>query len=151
MFAPYVEFNRDCLWCASAAHRKIRRILSNRRRFGNGPAPPAPLTRPCPSPAGPFLTPGHHQRFWSWLKGRPWPTASAQGPIPLYEARAIAGHIADGLDYARERGVIHRDLKPANIGYVVHHVVPLKRGGADKPENMQWQKTDAAKAKDRIE
>jgi Ni/Co efflux regulator RcnB len=36
-------------------------------------------------------------------------------------------------------------------GYVVDHVVPLKRGGADKPENMQWQTKEAAKAKDRIE
>ena len=36
-------------------------------------------------------------------------------------------------------------------GYVIDHVVPLKRGGADAPGNMQWQTTAAAKAKDRIE
>ena len=36
-------------------------------------------------------------------------------------------------------------------GYVVDHVVPLKRGGADSPENMQWQTVAEAKAKDRIE
>jgi hypothetical protein len=36
-------------------------------------------------------------------------------------------------------------------GYVVDHIVPLKRGGADKPENMQWQTKEAARAKDRIE
>jgi hypothetical protein len=36
-------------------------------------------------------------------------------------------------------------------GYVIDHVVPLKRGGADKPENMQWQTVAAAKAKDKIE
>jgi hypothetical protein len=24
-------------------------------------------------------------------------------------------------------------------GYVVDHVIPLKRGGADAPWNMQWQ------------
>lgn len=36
-------------------------------------------------------------------------------------------------------------------GYVIDHVVPLKRGGADRQENMQWQTTAAAKAKDRIE
>jgi Tol biopolymer transport system component len=39
----------------------------------------------------------------------------AQGPIPLDEALAIAGQIADGVEYAHDRGVIHRDLKPANI------------------------------------
>jgi hypothetical protein len=33
----------------------------------------------------------------------------------------------------------------------VDHVVPLKRGGADKPKNMQWQTAAAAKAKDKIE
>jgi 5-methylcytosine-specific restriction endonuclease McrA len=36
-------------------------------------------------------------------------------------------------------------------GYVVDHVVPLKRGGADSPENMQWQSTAEVKAKDRVE
>src|SRR5206468_6412340 len=36
-------------------------------------------------------------------------------------------------------------------GYVIDHVVPLKRGGADAPGNMQWQTKDAAKAKDRWE
>jgi hypothetical protein len=36
-------------------------------------------------------------------------------------------------------------------GYVVDHIVPLKRGGADSPANMQWQTTAAAKAKDKIE
>jgi hypothetical protein len=36
-------------------------------------------------------------------------------------------------------------------GYVIDHVVPLKRGGADAPGNMQWQTREAAKAKDRWE
>jgi hypothetical protein len=34
---------------------------------------------------------------------------------------------------------------------VVDHVVPLKRGGADRPENMQWQTKADAKAKDKWE
>jgi hypothetical protein len=36
-------------------------------------------------------------------------------------------------------------------GYVVDHVTPLKRGGADTPSNMQWQTRDAAKEKDKRE
>ena len=36
-------------------------------------------------------------------------------------------------------------------GYVIDHVQPLKRGGADNPGNMQWQTTAAARAKDRTE
>jgi len=36
-------------------------------------------------------------------------------------------------------------------GYVIDHVDPLKRGGADAPSNMQWQTTADAKAKDKVE
>jgi hypothetical protein len=36
-------------------------------------------------------------------------------------------------------------------GYVVDHIKPLKRGGCDCPENMQWQTIAEAKAKDRVE
>ncbi len=36
-------------------------------------------------------------------------------------------------------------------GHVVDHRVPLACGGADAPSNMQWQTTDEAKAKDKVE
>ena len=36
-------------------------------------------------------------------------------------------------------------------GYIINHVNPLKRGGADASSNMQWQTREAAKAKDKWE
>lgn len=36
-------------------------------------------------------------------------------------------------------------------GHVVDHIVPLACGGADAPNNMQWQTIAEAKAKDRVE
>ena len=36
-------------------------------------------------------------------------------------------------------------------GYIIDHVIALKRGGPDTPANMQWQTVDEAKAKDRVE
>jgi hypothetical protein len=36
-------------------------------------------------------------------------------------------------------------------GYVIDHKTPLACGGADSPENMQWQTSSEAKLKDRTE
>lgn len=36
-------------------------------------------------------------------------------------------------------------------GYVIDHVVPLKRGGPDAPGNMQWQTISQAREKDKWE
>ena len=36
-------------------------------------------------------------------------------------------------------------------GYIVDHVIALKRGGKDEPVNMQWHTIADVKAKDRIE
>ena len=36
-------------------------------------------------------------------------------------------------------------------GYVIDHAKALKHGGADAPDNMQWQTTAEARAKDRVE
>jgi hypothetical protein len=36
-------------------------------------------------------------------------------------------------------------------GFVIDHIMPLACGGPDRPDNMQWQEREAAKAKDRWE
>ena len=36
-------------------------------------------------------------------------------------------------------------------GYIIDHIVPLKRDGCDCPSNMQWQTIADAKAKDKVE
>ena len=71
-------------------------------------------------------------------------------------SRDSSGHIA------RSRAAT-RQFKKANPcpstgrrsgacpGYVIDHVTPLKRGGADTPGNMQWQTKAAARAKDKVE
>jgi hypothetical protein len=41
--------------------------------------------------------------------------------------------------------------KGACEGFIVDHIVPIKRGGGDHPYNMQWQTVQDAKDKDRWE
>jgi hypothetical protein len=49
-------------------------------------------------------------------------------------------------EFKKETGYPH-----GRPGYVIDHVIPLKRGGCDCPSNMQWQTKAEAKAKDKIE
>jgi hypothetical protein len=36
-------------------------------------------------------------------------------------------------------------------GYIIDHIIALKRGGKDEPSNMQWQTIQDAKQKDQWE
>ena len=45
-------------------------------------------------------------------------------------------------DYAAVKAFKKKNPQPNNgHAYDIHHVKPLKDGGADKPSNMQWIKT----------
>lgn len=57
---------------------------------------------------------------------------------------------------ARSQGAlkIFKALNPKPAGCkpcIIDHIVPLYKGGADEPENLQWQTVEQAKAKDRVE
>ncbi|MBI9082504.1 MAG: CHASE2 domain-containing protein [Desulfobacterales bacterium] len=45
--------------------------------------------------------------------------------LPMRKVIGYMGDIADGLDYAHERGIVHRDIKPANIMLLKSGVVKI--------------------------
>lgn len=49
------------------------------------------------------------------MPGRSLADRLANGPIPIPAILQILRRLAEGLDFAHQKGVIHRDLKPGNI------------------------------------
>jgi 5-methylcytosine-specific restriction endonuclease McrA len=73
-------------------------------------------------------------------------------------SRSYSHHATRKRDPVQRRAFQHAHPCPATgrktgacPGYVVDHIKPLKRGGPDRPSNMQWQTRAEAKAKDRWE
>ena len=81
------------------------------------------------------------------------PSAFAKGHKRTYAQgvkRDSHGHIARS-ESAKKQFEKQTGYPNGRPGYVVDHIVPLKKGGADAPYNMQWQTKAEAKAKDRWE
>ena len=74
--------------------------------------------------------------------------------IPASEAQrrcAARSRNSPPLQGQGRDGVTQTGYPHGRPGYVVDHIIPLKRGGADEPWNMQWQTIAAGKAKDATE
>ena len=94
------RFQREAEVLASLNHPNIAAIYGLEEGVPSGPAEP-----------------GHYVRalVLEFVEGDTIADRIARGPIPVDEALAIAGQIADALEAAHEAGIVHRDLKPANV------------------------------------
>ncbi len=52
---------------------------------------------------------------------------------------------------ARHKFMVMTGYPLGRTGYVIDHIKPLKEGGCDCPENMQWQTKEEARRKDKWE
>jgi hypothetical protein len=73
-------------------------------------------------------------------------TVSASGTVVRDSHGRIKRSESAKHEFMRMTGYPH-----GRAGYVVDHIVPLKRDGCDCPSNMQWQTIQEAKAKDKSE
>jgi len=75
---------------------------------------------------------GTHALVLELVEGTTLAERIKQGGIPLEERLAIAKQVAEGLEYAHERGIVHRDLKPANIKITQNDAVKILDFGLAK-------------------
>lgn len=93
------------------------------------------------------------------------PTAHSAKPICAPLARLAAGLfcIALALPVGARDSRVPREFKRLHVcpatdlprgpcpGWIIDHIIPLCAGGPDRIDNLQWQMTADAKAKDREE
>jgi Tol biopolymer transport system component len=75
---------------------------------------------------------GVHALAMELVEGPTLAELIAMGPLRLDDALPIARQIAEGLEYAHERGIVHRDLKPANVKITPDQTVKLLDFGLAK-------------------
>jgi eukaryotic-like serine/threonine-protein kinase len=89
-------------------------------------------------------TTGAHALVMELVDGPTLADRIAGGAIPLDEALPIARQIAEGLEYAHERGIVHRDLKPANVKVTPDGAVKLLDFGLAKALEGETPTSDIA-------
>ena len=62
--------------------------------------------------------------------------------LPIEEALPVAKQIAEGLEYAHERGIVHRDLKPANVKITPDGAVKILDFGLAKALSTETAASD---------
>jgi hypothetical protein len=89
--------------------------------------------------------------------------SASSRPAASAQTRATPGVARDSHGRIARSGLAKRGFRKVNPcpstgktsgpcpGYVIDHISPLKKGGADSPNNMQWQTIEAAKEKDQWE
>jgi hypothetical protein len=113
---------------------------------------------------GPIHVQGYYRKNGTYVQPH---TRHLPGTAPkavTYESHVYQTHFASGFVGARDtNGKIIRSeaakhefermtgYPHGRPGYVVDHIIALKRGGPDTLANMQWQTIEEAKAKDRWE
>jgi serine/threonine protein kinase len=50
-----------------------------------------------------------------YVEGETLAAALKRGPLPVAQAREVAGKVLDALAEAHSRGIVHRDIKPSNV------------------------------------
>lgn len=81
-------------------------------------------------------------------------SAQVSASKPLVDGIGLIQPVGPGLHCPALRhgdGVVVGASKGPCKGYVIDHIQALARGGADAPNNMQWQTVDEAKLKDKWE
>jgi len=82
------------------------------------------------------------------VEGRTLADRIREGAVPLDEALAIAGQIAEALEAAHEKGIVHRDLKPSNIKIKPDGAVKVLDFGLAKTMDMPIATSSATNPED---